>query len=131
VIKLPEEPIGEVNTFGGQTKDKWLDIILKEKDVVDKLIIQAGQDNTRKSIFMLKASIDSWEASMVNYVSLSYSQKEIDEINKKIDSSFKSLLSNWTIEQYTNCIVLIIEKKSILVKTLFPYLTQLNFFIQS
>jgi hypothetical protein len=128
---MVEESPQEVNTFGGQTKDKWIDIILKEKDVVDRLIIKAGEDNSRKSIFMLKASIDSWEASMINYVSLSYSQKRIDEINKKIDLSFKNLLSNWTIEQYTNCIVLIIQKKSILVETLFPYLTQLNFFIKS
>lgn len=123
---MPEENT-QRETFGGATKSTWIDIVLEELNVVNRLIIQAGTSFKKENVFMLKEAIDSWEQSLKPFIVISYNQKAIDNINKELDDSYKKFLRNWGTDDYLDCVVLMIRKKGVLIQTLFPYLSQFNF----
>jgi len=101
-----------------RTKISWEFIILEELRTINNLIIETGRLFSRQNIFMLKEAIDSWEQSLVPLINLPENTEPMKRVNDAIEFSLKNLMDNWSIENYTECVMRIIKKKGEIIRIL-------------
>jgi hypothetical protein len=118
VDEIEEEEFTEEGEYQLKTKLSWEIIILEELRSINHLIVESGRAFNKQNVFMLKEAIDSMEQSLAPLQSFKENMDELTTVNDKIKSAMDKLFVTWTIENYTECIMTLVEKKGVIVRML-------------